>query len=100
MACITVFSNGLTASPGRHVYADSRARRRHVGLAQHLPGGYRTATDPDPASQRDGPAHDNAFTRKPRRVAKLIPGNRHVHVGTLLRLQPQAPAPRFGYHGE
>ena len=33
-----------------------------------------------------GPAHDNAFTRKPRRVAKLIPGNRHVHIGTLLSL--------------
>ena len=75
---------GHRAQPRRHVHADSRARRRHVGPAQHLPGRYRTAARPDPASQRDGPAHDNAFTCKPRRVAKLNPGNRHVHIGTLL----------------
>jgi hypothetical protein len=74
---------GHRAQPRRHVHADSRARR-HVGLAQHLPGGHRTAARPHPASQRNGPAHDNAFTRKPRRIAKLIPGNRHVHIWTLL----------------
>ena len=54
------------------------------GLAKHLPGCHRTAARPDPA-QRDGPTHDNAFARKPRGVAKLIPGSRYVHIATLCR---------------
>src|SRR5262249_39069952 len=45
---------------------------------------YRTAAPPYPASQRDGPSHHNASARKSRRVAKLIPRNRHIHIGTLL----------------
>jgi len=90
---------GHRAQPGRHVHADSRARRRHVGLAQHLAGRHRTAARPDPASQRDGPAHDNAFTRKARRAAKLIPGNRHVHIGTLLPTSGRAAGLAYGRGG-
>src|SRR5262249_16950368 len=66
--------------PRRHIHADSRARHRHVRLANHLPGRNRTAARPNPASQPDSLAHDNAFTREPRHAAKLIPGNRHIHI--------------------
>ena len=68
----------------RHVHAERRACRGHVGLAQHLAGCHRSPARPDPAAQGDGPTHDNAFAREPRGVAKLAPRSRYVHIATLL----------------
>jgi hypothetical protein len=45
-----------------------------------------TGGHPNPASQRDGPAHDNAFTRERHRVAKLTLGICHIHIWTPVRL--------------
>ena len=74
---------GHRARPRRHLHAESRARRRNVGLAQHQRGRHRTAARADPAGQRDGVSHDNALPREPCGVTEFVFRSHYAHIGTL-----------------
>jgi len=80
---------GHRAQPWRHVHADSDARRRHISLAQHRPAV--TGRRPVPTQRASVTARPTTTLSRASRAAKLIPGNRHLHMGTLL-IQPR-PSP-------